>query len=116
MSCSKVLLIMRTIVLFCLTAIAEILGCYCVYAWLRLQKSILLLIPASLSLAIFAWLLTLHPTHAGRVYASYGGIYVAMSIVWLWLVEKQTPDTYDVLGMVITLVGMSIIAFGPHKT
>jgi small multidrug resistance family-3 protein len=105
----------KTLFLFSLTALAEIVGCYCVYAWLRLNSSIFLLIPAILSLAVFAWLLTLHPSHAGRVYAAYGGVYVAMSIVWLWLFEKQTPDIYDLSGLVITLIGMSIIAFGPHK-
>lgn len=85
------------------------------YAWLRLGKSIYLLFPAVLSLAIFAWLLTLHPTQAGRVYAAYGGVYVFTSVIWLWLVEKQNPDLYDISGVAITLVGMSIIAFGPHK-
>lgn len=107
--------ISRTIFLFAFTAIAEIVGCYCAYACLRLNKSMLLLIPAALSLAAFAWLLTLHPSHAGRVYAAYGGVYVTMSIIWLWLFEKQTPDIYDLLGMSFTLLGMCIIAFGPHK-
>lgn len=106
---------LHTLGLFSLTAIAEIIGCYCVYAWLRLDKGIWLLLPAIISLGFFAYLLTLHPSHTGRVYASYGGMYVAMSIVWLWSFEKQTPDAYDISGLLISLVGMSIIAFGPHK-
>lgn len=110
------MIISRTFFLFVVTAIAEILGCYCVYACLRLNKSALLFFPSAVSLAVFAWLLTLHPAHAGRVYASYGGIYVLMSIVWLWLFEKQIPDSYDLIGLGITLIGMSIIAFGPHRT
>lgn len=107
--------IYKTLILFFITAIAEIVGCYLVYAWLRLGKSIYLLFPAALSLAIFAWLLTLHPTHAGRVYAAYGGVYVFTSVLWLWLVEKQSPDLYDIAGVTITLIGMCIIAFGAHK-
>ena len=101
--------------LFSITALFEILGCYSVYAWLRLGKSVWLIIPASLFLILFAWLLTLHPSHAGRVYASYGGVYVVMSVLWLWLFEKQIPDFYDLLGSGLALIGMSIIAFGPHK-
>lgn len=105
----------RTIGLFIITAIAEIGGCYLVFAWLRLQKSALLLIPAFLLLACFSWLLTLHPSNVGRVYAAYGGVYVAMSILWLWCVEGIIPDFYDVLGLIVTLIGMSIIAFAPHQ-
>lgn len=106
--------ILSTISLFCLTALAEIVGCYCIYAWLRLNKSPLLIIPSAFSLALFAWLLTLHPTHAGRVYASYGGVYVFMSLIWLWVFEKQTPDTWDLAGSALALVGMALIAFGPR--
>lgn len=109
------MVVARTFLLFMLTALAEIIGCYCVYSWLRMNKNVVLLIPAAISLAIFAWLLTLHPTHAGRVYAAYGGVYVFASILWLWLIERQTPDIYDISGVAVTLLGMSIIAFGPHK-
>jgi small multidrug resistance family-3 protein len=105
----------NTFSLFCITAIAEIVGCYCIYAWLRLGKSAWLIIPSSLSLAAFAWLLTLHPSHAGRVYASYGGVYVFMSLIWLWAFEKQTPDAWDILGSGLALVGMGVIAFAPHR-
>ena len=110
------MIIGRTIGLFIITAIAEIGGCFLVYAWLRLQKTSLLLVPAIVLLAFFSWLLTLHPSNAGRVYAAYGGVYVAMSIFWLWLVEGIVPDFFDVSGLIITLIGMSIIAFAPHKS
>lgn len=106
---------MRTTGLFFITALAEIIGCYCIYAWLRLGKSSLLILPSVISLALFAWLLTFHPTHAGRVYASYGGIYVFASLLWLWIFEKQTPDIYDIAGGSLAILGMAIIAFGPHR-
>lgn len=106
---------LNTFGIFSLTAIAEIVGCYCIYAWLRLGKTPWLIIPSMMSLALFAWLLTFHPSHAGRVYASYGGVYVFMSLVWLWAFEKQTPDMFDILGSSLTLAGMALIAFGPHK-
>ena len=67
---------LKTIGLFVITALAEIVGCYLPYLWLKEDKSIWLLVPAAISLALFAWLLSLHPTAAGRVYAAYGGVYI----------------------------------------
>jgi small multidrug resistance family-3 protein len=73
-----------------------------------------LLAPAAASLVLFVWLLTLHPTAAGRVYAAYGGVYVAVAIVWLWVVDTVRPPPWDWLGVAVTLVGMAIILFGPR--
>ena len=100
--------------LFVVTALAEIVGCYLPFLWLRQGKSAWLLLPAGLSLAAFAWLLSLHPTAAGRTYAAYGGVYVASALVWMWQVEGQRPDRWDLLGVGFALLGMSIIAFAPH--
>ncbi|MEZ8629720.1 YnfA family protein [Vibrio lentus] len=103
----------KTVGLFVLTAIAEIVGCYLPYLWLRQDKSILLLIPAAISLAAFAWLLTLHPTATGRVYAPYGGVYISVALVWLWLVDGEKPTMWDLVGGSIALFGMAIIMFAP---
>jgi small multidrug resistance family-3 protein len=100
--------------LFVVTAIAEIIGCYLPYLWLRQGGSVWLLLPAALSLALFAWLLTLHPTAAGRVYAAYGGVYVSVAIVWLWLVDGIRPAISDWVGVAVVLTGMVIIMFGPR--
>jgi small multidrug resistance family-3 protein len=105
---------MKTFALFVLTAIAEILGCYLPYLWLRQGKSPWLLIPAAISLAVFSWLLTLHPTAAGRVYAAYGGVYITVALAWLWLVDGVTPGRWDYLGVAICLLGMSVIMFAPR--
>lgn len=104
----------KTFLLFVLTAGAEIGGCYLPYLWLRKDKSAWLLVPAAMSLALFAWLLTLHPTGAGRTYAAYGGVYVAASLVWLWRVEGLRPDRWDVLGAAVCLLGTAIIVLGPR--
>ena len=104
----------RTVGLFVLTAVAEIVGCYLPYLWLRRGRPAWLLLPAALSLALFAWLLTLHPAAAGRTYAAYGGVYVATALVWLWIVDGVQPDRWDLVGVAVTLVGMAIIAFGPR--
>jgi len=105
----------KTIALFLVTAVAEIVGCYLPYLWLKQGKSVWLLIPAALSLAVFAWLLSLHPTAAGRVYAAYGGVYIFVAILWLWLVDGIRPTTWDLIGSLVALVGMAIIMFAPRS-
>lgn len=105
----------KTLVLFAFTAIAEIVGCYLPYLWLREGKSAWLLLPAAISLAVFAWLLTLHPAAAGRVYAAYGGVYIGVAILWLWLVEGIRPTGWDLLGATVAMLGMAIIMFSPRQ-
>jgi small multidrug resistance family-3 protein len=96
------------------TAVAEILGCYLPYLWLRRGGPAWLLLPAGLNLAAFAWLLTLHPFATGRVYAAYGGVYVTVALLWLRVVDGVSPDRWDLIGAAVTLVGMAIIAFAPR--
>lgn len=103
-----------TLGLFVATAIAEIVGCYLPYLWLKKSAPAWVLIPAAISLALFAWLLTLHPTAAGRVYAAYGGVYVSVAIIWLWVVEDVKPHTWDWVGVSVALLGMAIIMFAPR--
>lgn len=98
--------------LFVLTALAEILGCYLAYLWLRHERSAWLLLPSAVSLGLFAWLLSLHPGPAGRTYAAYGAVYVATAALWLGLVEGQRPDRWDVTGVLVALLGMAIIVVG----
>ena len=89
---------LKTLGLFLLTALAEIIGCYLPYLWLREGKSI--------------WLL--HPAAAGRVYAAYGGVYIFTAILWLWAVDGIRPTGWDLLGSAVALVGMAIIMFAPR--
>ncbi|MGM8909705.1 YnfA family protein [Psychrobacter sp. 1U1] len=106
---------LKTVGLFFLTALAEIVGCYLPYLWLREGRSVWLLVPGILSLAAFVWLLTLHPTAVGRVYAAYGGVYVSVAILWLWTVNGIRPTTWDILGSAVALLGMAIIMFAPRQ-
>lgn len=106
----------KTAALYFLTALAEIFGCYAFYMVIRLGKPAWWLVPSVLILAVFAWLLTLHSVGgAGRVYAAYGGVYIVGSLGWLWLVEKTTPDRWDVLGAIVCIAGAAIIYFGPRR-
>lgn len=108
------MLVLKTFSLFIITALAEIIGCYLPYLWLKKGGSAWLLLPAALSLAVFAWLLSLHPTAAGRVYAAYGGVYIFVALIWLWLVDGIRPSTWDIVGVGVALTGMAIIMFAPR--
>jgi small multidrug resistance family-3 protein len=104
----------KTLALFFVTAAAEIVGCYLPFLWLREGRTAWLLLPAAASLALFAWLLTLHPTAAGRVYAAYGGVYIVAALLWLWGVEGIRPTRWDLAGGAVSLCGMAIIMFAPR--
>lgn len=106
------MLFAKTFALFILTALAEIIGCYLPWLWLKKSGSVWLLLPASVSLILFVWLLTLHPTASGRVYAAYGGVYVATAMIWLWLVDGVALTRTDILGAGIALLGMAVIVTG----
>lgn len=107
--------LLQTLGLFTLTALAEIVGCYLPYLWLKHGHSAWLLVPAAASLVLFAWLLTLHPTAAGRVYAAYGGVYVTMALLWLWAVDGVRPTATDWTGVGLCLAGMALIMAGPSR-
>jgi len=108
--------ILKTFGLFIVTALAEIIGCYLPYLWLKQGWSAWLLVPAAVSLAAFAWLLTLHPHAAGRVYAAYGGVYICVALMWLWAVDAVRPSFTDWVGVFVSLIGMLIIMFGPRHS
>jgi small multidrug resistance family-3 protein len=108
----KIVEVLKTASLFVFTALAEIVGCYLPFLWLRKSGSAWLLLPAAFSLALFAWLLSLHPTASGRVYAAYGGVYISVALLWLWQVDGIRPNTWDVVGVCFCLIGMAVIMFG----
>ncbi|HEX9660926.1 MAG TPA: YnfA family protein [Candidatus Binatia bacterium] len=103
-----------TTALFVATALAETVGCYLPYLWRKDRAPVWVLVPAAASLALFVWLLTLHPTAAGRVYAAYGGIYVATAIAWLWLIDGVRPTAWDIAGSLVAISGMALIMFAPR--
>jgi small multidrug resistance family-3 protein len=98
--------------LFFLTAIAELLGCYLPMLWLAGRAGAWILAPAIVCLALFVWLLTLHPAASGRVYAAYGAVYIATALLWLWLVDGIAPVWSDVAGVGLCLCGAAVIAMG----
>ena len=107
---------MKSVLVYCAAALAEIAGCFAFWVWLRLEQSAWWLVPGMMSLAAFAYLLTLVDAgFAGRAYAAYGGVYIAASLAWLWLAEGMRPDRWDLSGAAICLVGAAVILFGPRQ-
>ncbi len=106
---------MLAIPTYVLAAAAEIGGCFAFWAWLRLDKSPLWVLPGIASLVLFAWLLAqVDARFAGRAYAAYGGIYITASLVWMWAVEGSRPDRWDSVGAAVAITGALIILFGPR--
>ena len=109
-------MLMKTMALFAITAVAEILGCCLVLSAKQLGRSLGWLLPAALSLAAFAWLLSLHPAASGRVYAAYGGIYVAVALIWLALVDRVPIGRWDLVGGAMMIAGASIIVLANWRS
>ncbi len=105
--------VLKTLGLFGLTALAEIVGCYLPYLVLKQNKSIWLILPAILSLMLFVWLLSLHPAAAGRVYAAYGGVYIGVALLWLYFIDKAHLTLWDISGALVIAVGVFIIIAQP---
>jgi len=104
-----------TAIAFAAAALAEIAGCFAFWLWLRLGRSPLWALAGTASLCLFAYLLTLPAAnHAGRSYATYGGVYIVSAVLWLWLAEGVRPDRWDLLGAAISLAGAAVIIFGPR--
>lgn len=107
---------MTSLIVYILAAFAEITGCFSFWAWVKLGKSPLWLIPGAISLFFFAWILTkVDVDMAGRAYAVYGGIYIVCSLIWLWIVEDTRPDKWDGIGATLCLIGAGIILFAPRS-
>ncbi|MWB77254.1 YnfA family protein [Pseudooceanicola sp. 216_PA32_1] len=106
---------MTTLAIYLAAAVAELTGCFAVWAWARLDRSPLWLVPGMASLALFAWLLTLSAAdQSGRAFAIYGGVYIVASLVWLWLVDGQRPDVWDIAGATVCLAGAAIMLWAPR--
>ena len=106
--------VLSTFVLFLVTAVMEILGCYFPYLILNQGRSHWLWIPTALALSAFVWLLTLHPAASGRIYAAYGGIYIFTALLWLRYVDQVYLSRWDIMGGAVVLIGAAIIILQPQ--
>ena len=105
---------MKSIVYFILAGLCEIGGGYLVWLWLRENKSIWYAAVGAIVLVVYGVVPTFQPSHFGRVYAAYGGVFIVMSLLWGWKVDKIAPDTFDLIGCLVVLVGVAIIMYWPR--
>ena len=106
--------LLSTLGLFFVTAVMEILGCYFPYLILNQNKSQWLWLPTALALIAFVWLLTLHPAASGRIYAAYGGIYIATALMWLKYIDGVSLSRWDILGGLVVIAGALVIILQPQ--
>ena len=107
---------MTAIAWYVLAGLAEIAGCFAFWMWLREGRAVLWILPGLAALVVFALALTrIDQAFAGRAYAAYGGIYIALSLAWLWAVEGTRPDRWDLIGAAITLIGAAVILWAPRS-
>ena len=107
---------MTSYAFYTIAAVAEIIGCFAFWVWLRLDKSVYWILPGIVSLIVFAVLLTrINSMFAGRTFAAYGGVYIVASLLWLWIIEGQRLDKWDILGAIICIAGAVLILFGHRQ-
>jgi len=106
--------VFRSVALFILAGLAEIGGGYLVWQWMRSDWSVAALALGAMILVAYGLIPPLQPASFGRVYAAYGGVFVVMSVLWGWLIDRRTPDHFEVLGASICLVGVAVIMYWPR--
>ena len=107
----------RSIGLFLLAGVCEIGGGYLVWQWLREGKSLIVGLIGGVVLVLYGIIPTLQPAtfNFGRVYAAYGGVFIILSLLWGWKIDGKTPDTFDWIGAVICLIGVTVIMYWPRN-
>jgi small multidrug resistance family-3 protein len=106
--------IARSVFLFILAGLCEIGGGYLIWLWLREGKGIELAVLGAIILVLYGIIPTLQPANFGRVYAAYGGVFIALSLLWAWQIDKVTPDRFDIIGASLALIGVFIIMYWPR--
>ena len=104
----------KSISYFILAGILEIGGGYLIWLWLREGKGVLYAVAGAIILGLYGVIPTFQPSNFGRVYAAYGGVFVVLSILWGWAVDKVAPDKFDLIGGLVCLVGVVIIMYWPR--
>ena len=105
----------KSLFYFVIAGLCEIGGGYLIWLWLRENRSIWLAIVGAVLLTIYGIIPTLQPASFGRVYAAYGGIFIVISILWGWQIDKITPDKFDLLGGGLVLLGVLVIMYAPRS-
>lgn len=108
-------MILKSLAYFVAAGLCEIGGGYLVWLWLRESRSSWYGMAGAVALVLYGVIPTLQPANFGRVYAAYGGVFIVLSILWGWRIDKITPDRFDVIGGVVALAGVLIIMYWPRN-
>ena len=100
--------------LFLLAGLCEIGGGWLIWQWLRVGRGFSWGLIGGAVLILYGIIPTFQPAHFGRVYATYGGFFIVLSLIWGWIADGNIPDRFDVTGALIALVGVSIIMYWPR--
>ena len=109
------MLMIKSLLIFFLAGLCEIGGGYMVWLTLREGKPWWIGVIGGFILALYGVVAALQPVNFGRAYAAYGGVFIAMAVIWGWKIDGLRPDKYDIVGAVIALVGVWIIMYAPRK-
>jgi small multidrug resistance family-3 protein len=107
--------IAKSVLLFVLAGLCEIGGGYLVWQWLRGGRGVVMGALGGLVLFFYGVIPTLQPVHFSRVYAAYGGVFVALSLAWGWILDGHRPDRFDMLGALLCVAGVAIIMYAPRS-
>ena len=107
--------LIKSISFFIVAGFCEIGGGYLVWLWLKEGKPLYYGIPGFIILALYGVVATLQTSNFARAYATYGGVFIVMALVWAWKVDNFKPDKYDIAGALIALAGVGIIMYAPRK-
>ena len=108
-------MVLKSILIFLLAGLCEIGGGYLVWLWLKADKPIWYGLLGGVILAFYGVVATWQPAGFGGIYATYGGFFIVLSLLWAWRVDGFTPDRYDIIGAIIALVGVCIIYYAPRS-
>jgi small multidrug resistance family-3 protein len=107
--------IASSVVLFVVAGLAEIGGGYLMWQWWRGDRGWGLGVAGAIVLVLYGIIPTYQPAHFGRVYAAYGGVFVIMSVVWGWMIDRVIPDRYDWIGAALCLLGVGVMMYAPRS-
>lgn len=107
--------VIRSLSIFILAGLCEIGGGYLIWLWLKENKPLYFGVIGAIILIAYGIVATWQTANFGRVYATYGGVFIVMALLWAWKVDGFKPDKFDMIGATIALIGVCIIIYAPRS-
>jgi small multidrug resistance family-3 protein len=106
--------IVKSLFIFFLAGLCEIGGGYLVWLSIKDQKPLWYGILGGIILIGYGIVATFQTANFARTYATYGGVFIVMSLVWAYFFDGFIPDKYDIIGAIVALIGVCIICYAPR--